>query len=374
MGLRWLSLCVVCVAFGSGCARCGTPAVDSNLTLTEKDTWAPPQRLVHAPDGGVWTLTMPDAEWRVVHDAARVKVHPEADVWALNPSRAAHVTVQCAPGRTIAELEPALKVAAERAGRTYTALSRTEREGAWVRGVELAFSTSTSKAHWTHVEGLFELARQTCDVQAWATDDVQRPVLERVVQSFQPLAPPSERALLAPLKALGSDVVKARVAELLDAGTPMQLVPVALVERGLGRLSDEAIERRFALRQRMLKSVDDATCGAIVAHSDDQGLLVTTLDTLSADDAADWGRLSAEAMQAEAERREPPPRDRQALAEAQRAWLARDGVRAAEELMTRGNQTPPPALCQAERTRLSAAFALEPAVRALLFRAWLDAP
>lgn len=354
----------------AACTRCaGTPP--SDLRLTEKDTTIPAERLVHGRDGGSWTLTMPNRDWRLVNDSARARLRPEVEVWLVNPVRDAYLTVQCVGDRTAAQLEPALRVAAERAGRTFTPQGREPLEGPWVRGVALSYATATAQNAWVHVDGLFDLLGTTCDVQASATNPTHLPELQSVVRSFTPSLSPAARALLAPSRALAAPAMQTVFAELLDAGVPEALIPVALVERGMRRLPDVALEERFDLRRRMLDAVPPEVCGAIVAQSDDGALLVATLDRLEPAQAERWGQLSVEAITAEAERLPPVPLDRTEVAEAQRAWLALDGVREADLLLSRGDTVPLPAVCQAERTRLKAAFSLDPAVRVRLFRSWL---
>ncbi len=356
------------LAFAS-CSRCGSPAAPSDQ-LTEKNTFQPVDRKVHAADGGAFTLTLPDGNWRVVADEVRARARPETEAWVVNPVRGAFVTVQCVRDRSAAQLEAATTVAAERAGRTFAQLGREALQGPWQQGVELSYQTTGGQQSFTHVDGLFGLIGKACAVQSWATDASQVAELHRVVRSFEPVVSPAMLALFAPLRVLSEPLVQAHLALLADAGVPANLIPIALVERGLPRLADEALDERFELRRQLLEGLPDDACAAIIAHDDDPALLIGALDRLTPAQAERWGALSVDAVRAEAEGRPAPPVSRSDLADAQRAYLAIDHVREAEALLQNA-QGPAASICLAERTRLAAAFTLERAPRALLFRSWL---
>jgi hypothetical protein len=364
-------LLTVALATAVSCSRCGGNAPVAGNRLTEKDTTLPTERQVHDRDGGTWTLTMPDRDWRVVNDDARTRLRGDADVWVVNPVRDLHLTVQCTSAVTAAQLEPALKVAAQRAGRTYTQVDRATLDGPWVRGVELTSTTSDGAHTWTHVDGLFDLLGRTCDVQATATDPLQVPLLHTVVRSFVPQVSPAGLALLAPLRTLSLPNVQAHLADLVDAGIPAQLAAAVLVARGMPRLPEAALDERFTLRRHILEALPDDACGALIARLDDPGFTMATMEQLEPGEAQRWGQLTVEAINAELSAQGPVELDRTALAEAQRAWLALEGVAAAEAALKQADQRSPADVCGAERHRLKAAFTLERPVRALLFRSWL---
>jgi hypothetical protein len=356
------------LAFAS-CSRCGASNA-SNDQLTEKNSFAPPNRQVHAADGGAFTLTMPDGNWRVVADELRARVRPEVEAWVVNPVRGAFVTVQCVREQSPAQLEAALTVAAQRVGRTVSIISREALVGPWQQALELTYKTSAGQESFVHDDGLFDLVTETCAVQAWSTDPAQAPELRRVVRSFAPQLTPAVLALLAPLQVLGEDKVKAHMAGAEDAGVSSIAVTSVMVARGLARLGEAALDERFELRRRLLESLPEPQCGSVVMRAGSPELLIDALNHLPAEAARRWGELSVEAMRAEIDGVPPQPPSRLELADAQREYLALEHTREAEILLQSGSQNAAD-VCEAERTRLKAAFTLSREVRGRLFRSWL---
>lgn len=366
--MRALFVAVVAVSLAA-CSKCGSAPVDGPA-LTDQNTVVPEGRLVHAPDGGSFTLTMPDSNWRVVTEEARAKLKPEATVWVINGVRHAQVSVQCAPGISLEALEGALRSASAASGQTYTQLSREKLEGPWRRALEVTYSLEGKGQSFAHVDGLFELVGTSCVVQAWATDGVQTPELRRVVRSYAPVVSPAELAVVAPLRAFDDPAMQALAERLADAGAT-DLVPAHLVERGTVRLEAALLEERFALRRRLLAGLPDELCAALVAHTEEPAALVYALNTLDPASAARWGELSVAAMKAELSGQQPEPFDRSQLAEAQTAYLALPGARDAEMTVTHLALTNAKGACDAEKTRLAAVQQLAPEFRIRIYRSWV---
>ncbi len=366
--MKRLLAAALAVSLGA-CSRCQSPQPQP-LTLTDRDTVAPEGRVVHGADGGGWSLTMPDSNWRVVTDAARARLKPGVEVWVVNPVRDAQLSVQCAP-LTLDKLEAGLRAAAQGSGQTFTQLAREPLDGGWVRGVEVTYALEGQGAGkgFSHVDGLFELVTSTCDVQSWASDGVQLPELRRVVRSFEPQLSPAELALVAPLRAFADPELQKLVeAARADGGTHLEAP--WLVDRGTVRLPALLLEERFALRRRMVETLADEWCAAIVAHTDEPAVLVQALNQLDPASAARWGELSVEAMRA-ALTRDLDYVDRMDLAEAQRAYLALPGAADAERLLAHPGQGTAKTVCEAERTRLKLVLKLDPEKRQRLYRSWV---
>jgi hypothetical protein len=354
----------------AACSRCQSPP-PAPLTLTDRDTVAPEGRVVHSADGGNWALTMPDSNWRLVTEAARARLKPGVEVWVVNPVRDAQLTVQCAPLK-LEQLEAGLRAAAQASGQTFQQRSREALDGGWVRGVEVTYALEGKEPGkgFSHVDGLFELVTRTCDVQSWATDGVQLPELRRVVRSFEPTLSPAELALVAPLRAFADPQLQKLIEAAYADGGTTHFEPPWLVDQGTVRLPAALLEERFALRRRMLDTLGDEACAAIVAHTDEPAILIQALNQLDPASAARWGQLSVEAMRA-AVSRDLDYLGRMDLAEAQRAYLALPGATEAERLLSHLADGTAKTVCEAERTRLKLVLTLEPTLRLRLYRSWV---